>query len=241
MISISHLTRRYGPLAAVDDFSVEIGRGEIVGLLGHNGAGKTTVMKILTGFLEASAGSVSVGGVDVATDRASVQRQIGYLPENAPLYPEMLVQEYLAMIAELRGVPEGSVNDAVAKAALAVGVEEHLVRLIGELSKGYRQRVGMAHVLLHDPDVLIMDEPTTGLDPNQIRHVRENIRKLGETRTILLSTHLLQEVDAVASRILLIDEGRIKFDGTSEELREKGSGSMDEAFHTMTRAMTEVN
>lgn len=218
MISISHLTRRYGPLTAVDDFSVEIGRGEIVGLLGHNGAGKTTVMKILTGFLEASAGSVSVAGVDVATDRASVQRQIGYLPENAPLYPEMLVQEYLAMIAELRGVPEGSVNDAVVKAALAVGVEEHLVRLIGELSKGYRQRVGIAQAILHEPDVLVLDEPTNGLDPVQIQSVRGLIRELSENTTIILSTHILQEIEAVCDRVLIMIEGSLVADEPLVEL-----------------------
>ncbi|MEE2673706.1 MAG: ATP-binding cassette domain-containing protein [Myxococcota bacterium] len=207
MISINHLTRRYGPLTAVDDLSIEIGRGEIVGLLGHNGAGKTTVMKILTGFLEASAGSVSVAGVDVSTDRAGVQRQIGYLPENAPLYPEMLVQEYLAMIAGLRAVPDGSVDGAVVKAALAVGVEEHLARPIGELSKGYRQRVGIAQAILHEPDVLVLDEPTNGLDPVQIQSIRALIRELSQNTTIILSTHILQEIEAVCDRVLIMIEG----------------------------------
>lgn len=212
MISIHHLTRRYGSLVAVDDFSVEIGRGEIVGLLGHNGAGKTTVMKILTGFLEASDGSVSVAGIEVATDRAGVQRQIGYLPENAPLYPEMLVQEYLAMIAELRGVEEGRVDAAVVKAALAVGVEEHLVRPIGELSKGYRQRVGIAQAIVHEPDVLVLDEPTNGLDPVQIQSIRELIRRLSENTTIILSTHILQEIEAVCDRVLIMIEGSLVAD-----------------------------
>ncbi len=218
MISISHLTRHYGSLTAVDDFSVEVGRGEIVGLLGHNGAGKTTVMKILTGFLEASEGSISVAGVDVATDRAGVQRQIGYLPENAPLYPEMLVQEYLAMIAELRGVPEGEVDDAIVKAALAVGVEAHLVRPIGELSKGYRQRVGLAQAILHEPDVLVLDEPTNGLDPMQIQSIRELIRKLSASTTIILSTHILQEIEAVCDRVLIMIDGSLVADEPLAEL-----------------------
>jgi ABC-2 type transport system ATP-binding protein len=218
MISIRNLTRRYGSLTAVEDFSVEVGRGEIVGLLGHNGAGKTTVMKILTGFLEASAGSVQVGGVDVASDRAAVQRRIGYLPENAPLYPEMLVQEYLAMIAELRGVPPEQVEAAVGKAALAVGVEAHLVRRIGELSKGYRQRVGIAQAILHEPDVLVLDEPTNGLDPVQIQSIRQLIRELSRRTTILLSTHILQEIEAVCDRVLIMIEGCLVADQPLSEL-----------------------
>jgi ABC-2 type transport system ATP-binding protein len=212
MISISHLTRRYDSLTAVDDFSVEIGRGEIVGLLGHNGAGKTTVMKVLTGFLEASSGSVSVAGVDVALDRAGVQRQIGYLPENAPLYPEMLVQEYLTMIAELRGVAAERVEASVVDAAVSVGVEAHLVRPIGTLSKGYRQRVGIAQAILHQPDVLVLDEPTNGLDPVQIQSIRELIRKLSEDTTIILSTHILQEIEAVCDRVLIMIEGSLVAD-----------------------------
>lgn len=218
MISISHLTRRYGSLLAVDDFSVEIGRGEIVGLLGHNGAGKTTVMKVLTGFLEASSGSASVGGIDVAADRAGVQRQIGYLPENAPLYPEMLVQEYLAMVAELRGIAPERVDAAVVAAARAVGVEEHLVRAIGTLSKGYRQRVGIAQAIIHEPDVLVLDEPTNGLDPVQIQSIRELIRKLSEHTTIILSTHILQEIEAVCDRVLIMIEGSLVADEPLAEL-----------------------
>jgi len=183
-----------------------------VGLLGRNGAGKTTVMKILTGFLEASDGSVSVGGIDVETDRSGVQRQIGYLPENAPLYPEMLVQEYLAMIAELRGLAPDDVDAAVAEAAVAVGVEAHPVRPIGELSKGYRQRVGIAQAILHKPDVLVLDEPTNGLDPVQIQSIRALIRRLSESTTIILSTHILQEIEAVCDRVLIMIEGSLVAD-----------------------------
>ena len=212
------LTRRYGSLLAVDDFSVEIGRGEIVGLLGHNGAGKTTVMKVLTGFLEPSAGTVSVGGVDVTDDRSGVQRQIGYLPESAPLYPEMLVQEYLVMLAELRGVPAPNVDSAVVAAAASVGIVDYLVRPISTLSKGYRQRVGIAQAILHQPAVLVLDEPTNGLDPGQIQSIRALIRKLSANTTIILSTHILQEIEAVCDRVLVMIEGSLVADSPLSEL-----------------------
>jgi ABC-2 type transport system ATP-binding protein len=218
MISVQNLTRCYGPVVAVDDFSVEIDRGEIVGLLGHNGAGKTTVMKVLTGFLEPSAGSVSVGGMDVEVDRAGVQRQIGYMPENAPLYPEMLVQEYLCMMAELRAIPGPEVERAVAAAAAAVGVDRHLTKLIGTLSKGYRQRVGLAQALVHRPEVLVLDEPTNGLDPVQIQTIRELIVKLSARATIILSTHILQEIEAVCDRALIMIEGSLVADAPLSEL-----------------------
>ena len=218
MISIRNLTRCYGSVVAVDDFSVEIDRGEIVGLLGHNGAGKTTVMKILTGFLEPSAGSVSVGGMDVQADRVGVQRQIGYMPENAPLYPEMLVQEYLCMMAELRAIPGPEVERAVAAAATSVGVDEYLATPIGILSKGYRQRVGLAQALVHRPAVLVLDEPTNGLDPMQIQSIRELILKLSERTTIILSTHILQEIEAVCDRALIMIEGSLVADAPLSEL-----------------------
>jgi ABC-2 type transport system ATP-binding protein len=218
MISIRNLTRCYGSVVAVDDFSVGIDRGEIVGLLGHNGAGKTTVMKILTGFLAPSSGSVSVGGIDVEADRVGVQRQIGYMPENAPLYPEMLVQEYLCMMAELRAIPPAEVERAVAAAATAVGVDRHLTTAIGTLSKGYRQRVGLAQALVHEPEVLVLDEPTNGLDPVQIQAIRELIVKLSERATIILSTHILQEIEAVCDRALIMIEGSLVADAPLSEL-----------------------
>jgi len=218
MIRIRNLTRRYGSLVAVDDVSVEIERGEVVGLLGHNGAGKTTVMKILTGFLEASAGSVSVGGVDVSRDRRGVQRQIGYLPENAPLYPEMAVQDYLYMLAALRGVATGDLDRAVAEAAAATGLHDHLVAPIGTLSKGYRQRVGLAQAIVHRPEVLVLDEPTNGLDPVQIQSIRELILRLAEKTTIILSTHILQEIEAVCDRVLVLIDGHLAADGSLASL-----------------------
>ena len=218
MISIRHLTRSYGDVVAVDDVSLEIERGEVVGLLGHNGAGKTTVMKILTGFLEPTSGSVSVGSLDVATNRAGVQRQIGYLPENAPLYPEMLVQQYLQMMAELRDVAPEKVDAAVVQAAKDTGLESHLIAPIHTLSKGYRQRVGIAQAIVHEPDVLVLDEPTNGLDPVQIQSIRDLVRRLAERTTIILSTHILQEIEAVCDRVLVMIQGRIAADGRLAEL-----------------------
>lgn len=218
MISIQNLTRNYGSITAVRDVSVKIEHGEIVGLLGHNGAGKTTVMKVLTGYLEPSAGTVSVGGVDVTTDRIGVQRQVGYLPENAPLYPEMLVQEYLLMIAELRGMPPAEARTAAAEAAEATGLTPRLTQRISTLSKGFRQRVGIAQAILHKPDVLVLDEPTNGLDPMQIQSIRELIRTLGKDSTIVLSTHILQEIEAVCDRVLVMINGELAADAPLEEL-----------------------
>ena len=218
MISIRNLTRSYGSIKAVDDFSVEIGRGEVVGLLGHNGAGKTTVMKVLTGCLEPSSGSISVGGIDVTDDRAGAQQQIGYLPEEAPLYPEMMVQEYLQMMAELRGIAAAELEGAIVEAVRATGLEGHLVQPIGTLSKGYRQRVGLAQAIVHKPDVLVLDEPTNGLDPVQIRSIRDLILRLGEQSTIILSTHILQEIEAVCRRVLVMIDGRLVADSGLEEL-----------------------
>ena len=218
MISVSNLEKRYGDLVAVSGVSFEVQAGEVVGLLGQNGAGKTTIMKILTGFLEPTQGSVTVGGIDVAQDRLGVQAQIGYLPENAPLYPEMLVQEYLLMMAELRGIPEGDRIARVSAAVHATGLEDRLVQPIGTLSKGYRQRVGLAQAILHRPKVLVLDEPTNGLDPVQIVEIRELIRKLAEDTTILLSTHIMQEIEAVCDRVIILIGGHLAQDHTLEEM-----------------------
>jgi ABC-2 type transport system ATP-binding protein len=226
MISIRNLTRRYGDVVAVDDVSLEIERGEVVGLLGHNGAGKTTVMKILTGFLEPTSGSVRVGGVDVLADRAGVQRQIGYLPENAPLYPELAVQQYLQMMAELRGVPADRVDAAVLRAAEDTALTDRLADPIHTLSKGYRQRVGIAQAIVHAPEVLVLDEPTNGLDPVQIQAIRDLVRRLAERTTIILSTHILQEIEAVCDRVVVMIQGRIAADGGLSELLSSRSVSL---------------
>lgn len=218
MIEIDNLTRRYGGVVAVDGVTTTIARGEIVGLLGHNGAGKTTVMKMLTGYLDASDGHVRVDGLDVATEREAVQRRIGYLPENAPLYDEMVVQEYLATMAALRGVPEADIPTRVAEAIVATDLQDRRIAPIGTLSKGLRQRVGIAQAILHQPDVLVLDEPTNGLDPTQIRAIRALIRTLGARTTILLSTHILQEIEAVCDRVLIMIRGRLVADAPLRDL-----------------------
>lgn len=218
MITIRNLTRRYGDMVAVDAVDITIDRGEIVGLLGHNGAGKTTVMKMLTGYLDPSEGSIEVDGVDVQADRARAQHHIGYLPENAPLYDEMSVQDYLRTIAALRGVAPGEVDARVAEAIVATDLQDRSTQRIGTLSKGLRQRVGIAQAILHQPDVLVLDEPTNGLDPTQIQHIRALVRRLGERSTILLSTHILQEVEAVCDRVIILIRGRVVADAPLSEL-----------------------
>ncbi|MEZ4322165.1 MAG: ATP-binding cassette domain-containing protein [Myxococcota bacterium] len=218
MIRIDRATRKYGGFTAVDGVSVEIDRGEVVGLLGHNGAGKTTLMKMLTGVLEPTAGTLSVSGNDLVEARTAAQRHIGYLPESAPLYPEMEVFEYLLLMAELRGVERARQEAAVLKAAEATGLTDRLSQPIRELSKGYRQRVGIAQAIVHDPDVLVLDEPTNGLDPVQIESIRELITKLAEHTTIILSTHILQEVEAVCDRALIMIGGRLVADDRLEAL-----------------------
>jgi len=218
MISARNLGKRYGDVVAADGVSLDIGRGEVVGLLGQNGAGKTTIMKMITGFLEPTAGTVSVHGIDVLDDRVGVQRLIGYLPENAPLYAEMLVQDYLLWMAALRDLPEPERPAAVVKAARATGLEGHMLRPIGQLSKGYRQRVGIAQAILHEPPVLIFDEPTNGLDPVQIESIRQLVRDLSLSSTVLISTHILQEVEAVCDRVLVLIDGRLVADGSIDSL-----------------------
>jgi ABC-2 type transport system ATP-binding protein len=218
MIEFKNVSRNYGSVVAVKDVSVEIARGEIVGLLGHNGAGKTTLMKMLTGYLEPTAGSIRVDGHDVVDTRIEAQRKIGYLPESAPLYREMLVQEYLLMMANLRGVAPDQQTSAVAKAAGATGLGTHMLKPIATLSKGYRQRVGLAQAILHGPDVLVLDEPTNGLDPVQIQSIRDLITDLGKNTTIILSTHILQEVEAVCDRVLIMIDGMLVENASLAEL-----------------------
>ena len=218
MISVQGLEKRYGDIRAISGVTFNVEAGEIVGLLGHNGAGKTTVMKVMTGFIEPTAGTITVGGKDVRTDRIGVQRQIGYLPENAPLYPEMLVQEYLLMMAELRSIPKAERIAAVSDAVRATGLQDRLVQPIGTLSKGFRQRVGLAQAILHKPDVLVLDEPTNGLDPVQIVEIRTLIRRLAEDTTIILSTHILSEIEAVCSRVVILIDGEIAADDTLQGL-----------------------
>ncbi len=218
MISAKNIVKHYDELIAVDDVSFDIESGEIVGLLGHNGAGKTTVMKMMTGYLEPTSGSISIGGIDVTQDRIGVQRQIGYMPESAPLYREMLVQEYLIMMAELRGLRGQDKLTSVMDAVDATGLGPRLTQSIGTLSKGYRQRVGLAQAILHRPDVLVLDEPTNGLDPVQIVEIRELIRRLAKTTTVILSTHILSEIEAVCNRVIILIDGMLAADASLESL-----------------------
>jgi ABC-2 type transport system ATP-binding protein len=212
------LAKHYGPVRALQDVSFHVDAGEVIGLLGPNGAGKTTMMKILTGYLQPDEGQVTVDGLDVLTDTLAVQQRIGYLPENAPLYPEMSVQAYLGMIAELRQVPEETRTACLVDAIHSTGLEEHLVRPIAQLSKGFRQRVGLAQAILHQPKLLIFDEPTVGLDPTQIVEVRRLIQRLSERSTVLLSTHILSEVEATCDRVIILLNGRVRADARLADL-----------------------
>lgn len=219
VIVAEQLTKRYGNRVAVDGISFHVPRGEIVGFLGPNGAGKSTTLKMVSGFLQPSAGRISVAGYDVVEDSIEARRRLGYMPEAVPLYPEMRVEEYLSFRAEIKGVGRRTRRDAVARAMKLADVQDVARRLIGELSKGYRQRVGLADALVASPELLILDEPTAGLDPNQILQVRELIKSLGREHTIFLSTHILPEVEAVCSRVVIIAKGRLVAEGTPDEIR----------------------
>jgi len=218
MISVQNLTKRYAGHTAVDDISFEVDRGEIVGFLGPNGAGKSTTMRILTCFLSATKGSASVAGFDVFKDSIEVRKRIGYMPENVPLYDDMRVKEYLHFRAQLKGLRGRSAKRATGEAMDTCSLQEVHRKMIGTLSKGYRQRVGLADALVNKPDLLILDEPTNGLDPNQIRQVRELIKRLGERHTILISTHILSEVEMTATRVIIIDKGKVKASDTPQNL-----------------------
>jgi ABC-2 type transport system ATP-binding protein len=232
MIEARGLTKYYGPFVAVRDLSFVIPKGEVVALLGPNGAGKTTTMRILTGYLAASEGTARIAGCDVQADRLAAAARVGYLPENGPLYPDMTPQELLRFFGEARGLSSDRLKSRIADVVEQCELQQILEKPIGKLSKGLRQRVGVAQALLHDPDVLIMDEPTAGLDPNQIRHFRTNVQQLRELKTLLISTHILHEVDALADRVLLIHGGKLIFDGPPGELKE--NGSLEEPFYRLT-------
>ncbi len=218
MIDVVGLTKYYGPIRAVEDLTFQIESGEIVGLLGPNGAGKTTFLKMLTGYLQPDEGSVTVDGLNVQEQTREVQSRIGYLPETAPLYPELSVQAYLQMMADLRMVPEEEQLRCISEAVYATGLENHLTRPIGQLSKGFRQRVGLAQAILHHPKLLILDEPTVGLDPTQIVEIRHLIRRLAEHSTVLFSTHILSEVEALCDRAIILINGQVKADAQLAEL-----------------------
>src|SRR3979411_213617 len=218
MIKVENLTKRFAGQTAIKDLNFEVGRGEIMGFLGPNGAGKTTTMRILAGFMPATAGRATVARVDGFEQDLATRTHLGYMPENVPLYTDMRVTEYLDYRAALKGVPHRRVSERVGDVKELCGLKEVEKKLIGALSKGYRQRVGLADALVHEPDLLILDEPTSGLDPNQIRQVRELIKNLGKQHTILLSTHILPEVEMTCSRVIIINKGRIEACDTPQNL-----------------------
>jgi len=232
MIEAKALSKYYGPFVAVENISFAIPKGQVVAFLGPNGAGKTTMMRMLTGYLAPSVGSATVAGFDVRSDRIEASRHLGYLPENGPMYPEMTPLEFLSFFGEAREMNAASLRSRIDEVVTSCALELVIEKPIGKLSKGLRQRVGLAQALLHDPDVLVMDEPTAGLDPNQIRQFRENIRQLGRTKTLLISTHILHEAEATADRVLLVNNGQLVFDGTVDQLRE--NGSLEEPFYRLT-------
>ena len=241
MIEARSLTKRYGDLVAVNDVSFEVGAGEVVGFLGPNGAGKTTTMRILTGFVPATDGTAKIAGHDIFEDPLAARRAIGYLPESPPLYPEMDVQHYLTYVSKLKDVPRGRRKAAVDRAMERCGLTAVRRRVIGSLSKGFRQRVGLAQAIVHDPAVLILDEPTVGLDPIQIREIRSLIAGLadsedgGTRHTVILSTHILAEVEAICRRVMLINAGRKVLDGPLAELT-AGGQRLEDVFTRVTLA-----
>ena len=233
MIEVSHLTKQYGNHLAVDDVSFTVADGQICGLLGPNGAGKSTIMNILTGYLSATSGQVTVAGHPLPEEADAAKACVGYLPEQPPLYPEMTVQEYLTFAAELKGVKKAERKEQVCRAARRTGLEAVLPRLIRSLSKGYKQRVGIAQALLGSPRLIILDEPTVGLDPAQVIEIRKLIRKLGRAHTVILSSHILSEVQAVCQQILILSKGHLAAAGSLEELTADGK-SLEEVFLELT-------
>ncbi len=223
-ILVENLTKVYGDQKAVDNISFEIKTGEVVGFLGPNGAGKSTTMKMITCYMAPTAGKVYLEGLDIDKNPEEIKKKIGYLPENNPLYTDMAIIDYLRFCADIQGVEKSKVNERIHAMVDMCGLNQERYKRIGELSKGYRQRVGLAQAMIHDPEVLILDEPTTGLDPNQIIEIRKLIKELGKEKTVILSSHILSEVEATCDRILIINRGKIVADGTSETLRSQAQG-----------------
>ena len=236
LIEVDKLTKSFGPFIAVDNISFSLKRGEVLGFLGPNGAGKTTTMRMITGFLAPTKGKISVCGNDVAENPIEIKEKIGYVPEGAPLYGEMTVMNFLKFIADVRKIPKNKVDDAIHNAIKKLGLELVLYQQVETLSKGYKRRVGLSQAIIHDPDVLILDEPTDGLDPNQKHEVRKLIKEMASTKAIIISTHILEEVDAVCTRAMIIANGRMVVDKTPKDLllgAPKGA-SLDDVFRTLT-------
>ena len=239
MIEIQHLTKRFGPLIAVSDLSLTVRPGEVLGFLGPNGAGKSTTMKMVAGYLAPDAGSARICGHDIVSDTIAAQKKLGYLPEGAPAYGEMTPRQFLHFIAQVRELEGQAAKEATARAIAGAELKSVMDQPIETLSKGFRRRVGLAQAILHDPEVLIMDEPTDGLDPNQKHAVRGLIRGMAKDKTIIVSTHLLEEVEAICTRAVIIDQGRIVIDATPAELAARApSGRLDDVFRQLTTGDT---
>jgi ABC-2 type transport system ATP-binding protein len=223
-ITVSNLTKKFGAQRAVDNISFDVHTGEILGFLGPNGAGKTTTMKIITCYMAPNDGEVKVNNLSIHDDQEKIKKQIGYLPENNPLYGEMPVLEYLDFVAQLQNVPKDEIQKRIEEMVIVCGLDVEKHKKIGELSKGFKQRVGLAQAMIHDPEILILDEPTSGLDPNQIVEIRKLIKDIGKQKTVILSTHILPEVEATCDRILIINNGKIVADGTADMLRKREQG-----------------
>lgn len=232
MIEVKELCKNFGPIVAVDRVSFAVGKGDVLGFLGPNGAGKSTTMKMLSCFLAPDSGTASVGGFDIIKEPIKVRKVLGYLAENAPAYDEMTVESFLGFVCDVREISDK--HDVIEKIASKCAIENVLHQTIGTLSKGYRRRVGLAQALIHDPQVLILDEPTDGLDPNQKHEVRDLIKTLAAEKCIVISTHILEEVEAVCNRIVLIANGKVLEDSTPSEMRSKHGGSLDEVFRKLT-------
>ena len=232
-ISVSNLSKVYGSQTAVNSISFSIEKGEIVGFLGPNGAGKSTTMKILAGYISSTSGDATIDGEKITVDTLNLKKKVGYLPEHNPLYLEMYVVEFLDFMGKLNGLSGQSLKNRIDEVIEMVGLSPERHKKIEQLSKGYRQRVGLAHALIHDPEVLILDEPTTGLDPNQLVEIRKLIKEVGKNKTIILSTHIMQEVEAICDRVIIINKGNLVADDKLSKVKE-GGGSLEEIFRKLT-------
>ncbi len=240
MIKVENLTKFYGRFCAVDHVNFEIKKGEILGLLGPNGAGKTTIYRILTGYLAPTSGTIKVKEYNINEHQLEIKKLIGYLPENAPIYHEMMVYDYLNFVANIRGVTEDRKKESIHELAELCSLTEVMHKNVNQLSKGYRQRVGIAHALMGDPEILVLDEPTSGLDPNQIVETREIIRRIGKKKTIIISTHILSEAEATCDRLIVINRGHIAADSTLEELKKTyEEDSFENIFRKLTKKTRE--
>ena len=234
MIEIKNLYKKYDDITVVDNLSLSVGKGEVLGFLGPNGAGKSTTMKMVTGFIETSSGAIKIKNLLVQESAYEIKKHMGYLPEGAPQYGEMTTLDFLLFIAKIRGIEKNKINESIESAIENLSLKDVLAKRIEHLSKGFKRRVGIAQAIIHDPEILIMDEPTDGLDPNQKYDVRELIKKISKDKTIIISTHILEEVEAVCTRAAIIAKGKLLFDDTPNKLKNSGENSLDDTFRKIT-------